>query len=555
MKLHIVTAVVDTTELILYLDDGTTYRVPQGDPKLAEIVKDITPVLTANKIAVIETEDYTKKTITNVYLEQEKNSKGIVKFFKVAKDTLLSWFKKEEEVAKQVPPVPPMRISTITLDDVVVEPVVVSTPLPEPTTERIAEVVQASESAIKAERALAAVTEIIKHAVPAEAEKFNDPQTDKTHEVVAVVNNQIITGVAAVEPQIKHAGKLQNYAGITKFLERVASVADKRRHSVKDLMRFMERGDLPIADDGCIIIYKVLNKVTGKDIFQDVHSGNVIQKVGSYVCMDESMVDHDRGQECSNGLHVARRDYIANFNGTSCVLAKVAPEDVIAVPSYDSNKMRVCGYHIIFELSTEAYELVRQKKAFTDNAEAQRMLGKAISGDHIGKIEEVRITQQKGGGLVIIPLMSKNEESDSMSANVTTSVDPLAQVIPLNEGDAIMVVDPVDPKKIAEEVQQIASQPEQPTTSEMPDEKEVVAVQPTIEVVPEPVVTEPKEKAKPPTRAEKAQALYAQAKAAKGRERILLANELLNYKAKVKVAWSALGMDEKAVLNLKSWAE
>ena len=151
--------------------------------------------------------------------------------------------------------------------------------------------------------------------------------------------------------------------------------------------------------------------------------------------------------------------------------------------------------------------------------------------------------------------MSKNEESDSMTTNVITSIDPVAQTLPMNEADVVIVIDPVDPKKIAEEVQQIASQLEQPTTSEMPAEKEVVAVQPTIEVVPEPVVTEPKEKAKPPTRAEKAQALYAQAKAAKGRERILLANELLNYKAKVKVAWSALGMDEKAVLNLKSWAE
>jgi hypothetical protein len=70
----------------------------------------------------------------------------------------------------------------------------------------------------------------------------------------------------------------------------------------------------------------------------------------------------------------------------------------------------------------------------------------------------------------------------------------------------------------------------------------------------EPVV-EPKEKAKPPTRAQKAQALYESAKKAKGRERVLLATELLSFKATAKVSWSSLGITEDQVTKLKTWAD
>ncbi|MEL2330844.1 hypothetical protein, partial [Klebsiella pneumoniae] len=86
----------------------------------------------------------------------------------------------------------------------------------------------------------------------------------------------------------------------------------------------------PIADDGCIVIYKLLLKDGPSDhkefSYRDIHSQKVPQSVGTLVCMNESLVDPDRRNECSNGLHVARRQYLGNFSGNVCVLAKVAPE-------------------------------------------------------------------------------------------------------------------------------------------------------------------------------------------------------------------------------------
>lgn len=539
MKLRIITAVVDTQALILYTPEGDTIAIKQGDPRLAKIMKDITPILAANNIAVIDLDDYAEKE-QNVYKTQEENSNGIVKFFKVAKSKILALFGKESKPEIPVaPPVPPTSVSiafdenALVVDTYEESPTPDAKPIPESQTTPTA--VQQMEKA---------VAEIMQHAVPAATPEFENPQLDETHEIVAVVDQQVITNVDAIQPQIKNADVLQNYAGITEFLKRVASVASKRRHSSDDLMRFMRRGDLPIADDGSIIIYKVLNRTKEKGVYVDIHSGKVHQKVGSYVCMDESLVDHDRSQECSNGLHVARRDYIHGFQGDVCVMAKVAPEDVIAVPQYDSNKMRVCGYHIIFEMSSEAHNLLRLKKPFTVDTEAQRMLGKAISGDHIGKIEEVRITGHKGAGVVIKSLMNDEAAIESAASNITTSLDKTAEVIPIDPIEN--VVDIVDPLKVIEEVEQL------PTPVQLPEKKEEVIVEPPKE---EPVAKPAQEPTKktPLTRAEKAQKLYEQIKKSKGVERSLLATELLNFKSKAKVGWSSLGFTDDQVEKIKGY--
>jgi hypothetical protein len=38
------------------------------------------------------------------------------------------------------------------------------------------------------------------------------------------------------------------------------------------------------------------------------------------------------------------------------------PEDVVAVPQYDSNKMRVCGHHILYELNDEDFQALRSNQ-------------------------------------------------------------------------------------------------------------------------------------------------------------------------------------------------
>jgi hypothetical protein len=171
--------------------------------------------------------------------------------------------------------------------------------------------------------------------------------------------------------------------------------------------------------------------------------------------MDESLVDQDRRNECSNGLHVARRGYINGFGGDVCVLAKVNPEDVIAVPEHDANKMRVCGYHILFELSKEDHAKLRNNMPITDTVEGQKLLGMAIAGDHVGILEEVRIGGHNGTNIKVTTMNATIEvqgvilhgrKVEMVEESLKKEPAPLATAIEEPQAPA------VDPKAVAASV-------------------------------------------------------------------------------------------------------
>jgi hypothetical protein len=141
--------------------------------------------------------------------------------------------------------------------------------------------------------------------------------------------------------------------------------------------------------------------------------------------MDISLVDHNRRNECSNGLHVARRGYIRSFNGNVCVLAKVRPEDVIAVPDYDANKMRVCGYHIIAELTPEQFQAVERNQGIDTAPGGAELLAKAMSGDHIGITQRVKINGGMGQNLEITDIVP-----DDQAVAVVEEAKPQPEVTP-----------------------------------------------------------------------------------------------------------------------------
>lgn len=236
------------------------------------------------------------------------------------------------------------------------------------------------------------------------------------------------------------------------FLARAGKVAAERSHSVEDLLKFMERGDLPIAEDGSILIYKVLKKRAGK--YYDCHTGKVPQHVGAYVYMDASLVDHNRNNECSNGLHVARRGYIKSFSGDVCTLCKVAPEDVIAVPSYDANKMRVCGYHIIFELTPAQYGLVRQNKPMSDDPQGAITLAEAIAGQHTGITHKVKIGAHSGGDVSVTDV-----DVPTPAAKPEKAVEPVKA---LQNPDKKHLDAPIDPKTVTKTVAKAPKQAKAP---------------------------------------------------------------------------------------------
>lgn len=414
----IIGAVVDTRNLTLYKEDGSTLLIPQGDPRLQGILD--TAMAGLKNMGDKVTIDLTEQ---NHFADFEKKTGGLVRLFKVAKSKVAEFFNKTE--AK---PTAPITLGIIpTAKDVPAMTAVV--------TRKVAPL----ESA---------VAEIMSHATPVAAPEFKEPKADCVAEpdtMIAVVDGKVIPEVAALKPQMAAATLTPNAStkGMEAFLKRLSAVIGLRRHSVEDLMKFLAKGDLPIADDGSIVIYKILKRVTGKPgVFVDCHTKKIEQKVGSYVHMEEGLVDPDRRQDCSNGLHVASRSYLSSFSGDVIVLAKVAPEDVFAVPEYNTNKMRVCGYHIIAELSGDTFKKLRSNKPMTDNITDQAILGRALTGDHIGITEKVKIGGHYGANVTVTPV--------GMAAR-TVMVDPaprLAEALPENG----YVAPAVDVKEVAKAV-------------------------------------------------------------------------------------------------------
>lgn len=251
-------------------------------------------------------------------------------------------------------------------------------------------------------------------------------------ELVAVVAGKEIPGVEKIAAQMERAAYGKDAKGFQRFMERIASVIDDRGHSIQELLSFMQKGDLPIADDGTIIAYKSLYK--RDDHFVDPHTCRVRQKVGSFVSMDPKLVDPSRRQECSTGLHVGRRDYMRGFSGDSMMIIKIRPEDVIAVPLREPSKMRVCGYHIVAQLNDAGRSLVMQNKPMTSDAESAELLGSVVVGNHVAVLETVVVGGPNGTEVTITPAIGiKSDHIENIvveKISVKTLDDETAKITP-----------------------------------------------------------------------------------------------------------------------------
>lgn len=433
--IRIIAAVVDTRELTMYKEDGESIVIPQGDPRIRELVAKLVPAIEADNYCDLELRDL--ETLPHYGAVQEQTN-GFIQFFRVLKSSLnglleqLAHLNIDPTVEPETPiPIADLRIGNFPVDE---------DKKPKENEDEAENVVALATTT----QAQAAVNEIMSHAVPATSAGFHLPMT-KDETVVAVMpeSGTLVSGVEKLDIQIQAvAAKLGSAVGVQRFFERVASV--KRNHSVSDLLTFMQKGELPIADDGSVLVYKRLESTREAGVFVDCHSKNVTQRVGSHVFMDEKLVDANRLTECSNGLHVARRDYLRSFSGDVTVLAKLAPEDVIAVPHADARKLRAKGYHIIAQLSDEDARLVNSNRPMQDTV----LLGNAVAGNHIGIIETVEITQGYGGGLIITPVNEKPAEVVLDKSKQTQSLDAIER--PTKEDsqvDAVALAKSIGDKK------------------------------------------------------------------------------------------------------------
>ena len=206
--------------------------------------------------------------------------------------------------------------------------------------------------------------------------------------VQIVIDDQRIENAEILKTQIEAVAYDPAAAvGMRIFLKEFAKIAKTRKHSADDLLAFMKSADLQIADDGSIIGYKVLRRK--EDGFVDVHSGRVTQRVGSVVQMPPEMVDDNRRNDCSHGLHICSRSYLGSFSGDVICLVKIAVGDVIAVPQYNTNKMRVARYQIVAQLPDDARPLLRGNQPLPIDSEAGQILRNVIAGEYAAATETV----------------------------------------------------------------------------------------------------------------------------------------------------------------------
>jgi hypothetical protein len=399
MKTRIIALVVDVHNLTLYKDDGETITIAQGDPRVRKLVDTIVPALENSGECLLTEEDM---AVYSPYKEAEESLNGLVTFFRVMKA-------KADEIMA--------RFATEAVTPLVVGQV--------PNQRNVEQQKQVEEKA-PITKSMAAVAEIMEGAMSTSHPNFgatDHPGSEPTTIVAVMPDGTVIGGMEQLSIQMQAVvSKMGSPEGLQNFFKRLASV--KRNHAAQDLLKFMEKGELPIADDGTVLVYKRLNR-SSESYYVDCHSSSVKQRVGSYVFMDEKMVDARRSVDCSNGLHVARRDYLDSFSGNVCVLAKLAPEDVIAVPHGDARKLRARAYFIIAELSQVDHDNVVRNRPLQDTA----LLGNAASGNHTPVLETVEITEDRGGGLIVTPVTEANPFTMEDNGRRSESLDNLEPIL------------------------------------------------------------------------------------------------------------------------------
>jgi hypothetical protein len=210
-------------------------------------------------------------------------------------------------------------------------------------------------------------------------------------DVTVKVGGKTVDGQALL-PHIERA-KVDGSKGFANFMKKFGEI--RRQHTCDELLKFMQNADLPFADDGAIIGYKILSKTEEEGVYVDPHTRKVRQRLGSLVYMPDSKVDGNRRVLCSTGLHIASRRYIGGFWGSERVLClvRIQPKDVIAVPLNESSKMRVAAYHIVKVLSeADAQALVQDRSvSIHDHPEALKLLEEVVGGDHTPMIERIEV--------------------------------------------------------------------------------------------------------------------------------------------------------------------
>lgn len=138
---------------------------------------------------------------------------------------------------------------------------------------------------------------------------------------------------------------------MVRFIENLMQNPSKR--AVDELFGFLDACNLPITEDGHFLAYKRV-----RADYKDCHSGTLDNSVGKVLSMERNLVDEDKNNTCSYGLHFCSYSYLSHFGGERIVVLKINPADVVAIPAdYNNSKGRTCRYEVVDEIPLNKYNL------------------------------------------------------------------------------------------------------------------------------------------------------------------------------------------------------
>jgi hypothetical protein len=302
---------------------------------------------------------------------------------------------------------------------------------------KIQEIVQATLIPLATNPGQPVALDLSKYSVKGLIEKASGGEVkvetvEGSDEIAAVtIGGSRIENAGKLETHLKRAAYGENFTGFKLFMESFAEIS--HNHTAQELLDFMEKGDLPIADDGSILVYKFLDAQGGagnEGYYVDKHTRKVRQRLGSLVKMPLKDID-SRRTECSTGLHVCSNRY--GSYGNTAFIAKVRARDVVAVPSQENGKMRVASYHLVEKLPSATYKALTSRSengvrgSAMSTEEGRTILANVIAGNHIGIVETVTV----GGSTVVNPnaaILVKKKKGQVKRADPKAKVKPVVEV-------------------------------------------------------------------------------------------------------------------------------
>jgi len=145
---------------------------------------------------------------------------------------------------------------------------------------------------------------------------------------------------------------------------------------VKEGERNPDFGTFVKSHGNLLDLFKGIDKIaeSNRTLYESKHSGKngrIEQQIGVPVKQERSTTDNDPKVECSSGLHVGSTKYVESFanSNDTILLTLVNPAHVVAVPEYDTSKIRTCEYFpyaVLDRLDNGKFEVIEELPYFED---------------------------------------------------------------------------------------------------------------------------------------------------------------------------------------------